>query len=163
MTPEENKQKLKALKEKFLNKWIVKKSKNPFTTGNKKPAFYCRDINFNRDHTFSFGNGTRFKTGKLAPDPLEFLAAVSEEEAQRLNIIFQETVNSSVLDSEKVELKGCHFREDNGREKIGYRLDNYQIPLYKLRLKYPDSACSVYKCPICQKIHIGKNKKIHEC
>ena len=151
-----NEQKLKRLKEMFLNKWIVKKSKNPFKSGKRKPAFFCRKITLNRDNTFSFGNGTVFKTGNLAPDPSEFLETISEEEARRLNKIFYETTLSLVLNSGEVELKGCHFREDNGQEKIGYRLDNYQIPLYKLRLKYPDSVCSAYSCPTCQKIHIGK-------
>ena len=155
-----NKQKLELLKKQFLNNWVVKKSKNPFKRGKRKPAFYCRKITLNLDNTFSFGNGTVFKTGNLAPDPSEFLETVSKEEAQRLNKIFYETTCSLVLDSEEVELKGCHFREDNGQEKIGYRLDNYQIPLYRLRFKYPDSVCSAYKCPSCQKIHIGKKQNL---
>lgn len=37
-----------------------------------------------------------------------------------------------------------------------YTLDNYQIPLYKLKLKYPQNECSAYQCLVCNKVHIGK-------
>jgi hypothetical protein len=89
MTAQEKRTKLQKLNNKFLNKWIIKKSKNPFTTGNQKPAFFCHKITINRDSTISFGNGTRFKTSKKGPDPFEFLIDVSKDEAQHLNKLRQ--------------------------------------------------------------------------
>jgi hypothetical protein len=156
MTTEEKRFKLQRLNNKFLNKWVIKKSKNPFKTGNQKPAFFCNKITINRDNTISFGNGTRFKTSKNAPDPFEFLIDVSKEEANHLNKLFHETFCAPLIKSENIELDSCHVRRDNGVEKLSYTLDNYKEPLYKLKLQYPQNECSAYKCPICNNIHIGK-------
>lgn len=157
MTAEEKQTKLQNLKNKFLNKWIIKKSKNPFTTGNKKPAFFCHKITINRDNTISFGNGTRFKSSKRGSDPLEFLADVSKEEAVHLNKLFHETCSTPLVDAASVKLDGCHVRDDNGVEKRKYTPNSYQEPLFKLKLRYPQSKCAAYQCPICMSIHIGKN------
>jgi len=156
MTAQEKRTKLQKLNNKFLNKWIIKKSKNPFTTGNQKPAFFCHKITINRDSTISFGNGTRFKTSKKGPDPFEFLIDVSKDEAQHLNKLFSETCSASLIESKSIELDSCHVRRDNGAEKLAYTLDNYQEPLYKLKLRYPQNECSAYECPVCNNIHIGK-------
>ena len=136
MTAEEKRTKLQKLNKKFLNKGIIKKSKNPFTTGKKNPAFFCHKITINRDNTISFGNGTRFKSSKNGPDPFEFLANVSKDEAKHLNNLFSETCSAPLIESESIELDSCHVRKDNGAEKLAYTLDNYQIPLYKLKLQY---------------------------
>ena len=156
MNSKEKLEKLKKLNDKFLKKWIIKKSKNPFTTGNRNPAFFCHKITINKDNTISFGNGTRFKSSKNGPDPFEFLADVSKDEANHLNNLFSKTCSTPLIESESIELDSCHVRKDNGVEKLAYTLNNYQIPLYKLKLQYPQNECSAYECPICNNIHIGK-------
>lgn len=141
------------LREIFLHKWVSKKNRLPFSTGNRKPAFFCRKISDNFDNTISMGNGTRFKKGKRAPNPINFLEIISEEEANSLNLLWFTAKNSSITLSEKTD---SHFREDNGAEKVGYSLDNYQIPLYRLMIMYPQKKVSAYKCKVCNQIHIGK-------
>lgn len=154
-----NAKKLQKLREKFLDEWIVKKSRMPFKTGNRNIAFFCREINFNRDNTFSFGNGTVYKSGKRAPDPLEFLEAVSEDEAKQLNALFYQVRCTQLVDFDASNFD-CHTRQDTNQDKVAYEADEYHAALFRLKVKYPEHNFVAYQCPLCEKIHIGKQKQV---
>lgn len=81
---------------------------------------------------------------------------VSKEEAYRLQEIWEGFANMEVSPSSHQEFE--HFREDNGEAKINSV--DYPEVLYMYALKYPDRKYNVYRCSVCDKIHIGKVREV---
>lgn len=148
----EMKERLKA----FENKWVAKKSRLPFGSGDgkQKPAFYQRKISHDKRHnSFFFRNGKAFR---VLLNEIDNYEVVSKEEALKLNKMFHE---SKVVSECKESLDNVCIRMDTGMPKMKFPPNGFQRALYTLKLKCPDKICSAYVCPVCKSIHIGKLEK----
>lgn len=118
----------------------------------KGPVFYVEQIIVNKQEGFfNFYNGEeRIKL----PHNILCLKRITQEEAERLNKVWLESQLISEVDPKSVR---THLRED-GREKVSYEIEGgkWQVPLYSLKIKYPDKKFQAYVCPECGKVHIGK-------
>lgn len=146
---------IKTISNLYLNKWITKKSRNPFGK-NFKPCLFIKKITHDRRT-----NKTYFRIGKnsiqINKQLLNQIEIIDKKEAQFLNKIYYESgfLTDCISETE------MHVRKDTGENKKCFEKDGFQIALYYLKKKFPLYKCTAYNCLVCGKIHLGKVLTMH--
>ncbi len=136
---------IRSIRSRFLNQWVMKKSKMPFGQDGKVVGGQLTRIDYGANKIYAdFIHG--LEIGKI-----DCLEIVSPEVVQQYQRLFDDSsVLSSSFPSDRAHLT------ESGQPKRGFKPHDFQTALYWLKLKYPKHNCCAYICPECNQTHLGK-------
>lgn len=153
---------IQELQKKFEGQWVRKSSFMPFICRHDElyPVILVSTIGYRsgvpdrmslyrREKGFEYYS---FREEMAHEIPIENIQIISEEEARSILKIFNECTKLSECSRKEFS----HIREDTGIEKVQYTEKTFTVPLFRLKMKYPDKEFNAYVCDVCGSIHIGK-------